>query len=344
MSVVAKESDLNGAGHQRHLSARCLVGYKARRVTGHCANCGEPIAGISGSTARGRDTAWFAHCPPCAELSQQNLQLVDDSLNQGRVLIYQCRICGINRTCRNGWRTRCHICLDERTAPDHPVLYEAQDLLDDIRGSRFETALVRQQLALPPGAKLTITAAAAYVAAQSLNAELDRYRRPGWKNLVTDVHGLPWIGYRLQSDSHGTWGTHQECGTRQKMQLGSIDCLQCGPEPNSRTHAARAENHYFLYLVQHRHMKKFGVGDERRVREHVRAGARLLQLLSGRHADVVHAERLLKQAHRKRVLRKTQLVMLPSFGRGTEVVPARVRVDLRDVFPDGRDALILQRQ
>ena len=113
--------------------------------------------------------------------------------------------------------------------------------------------------------------------------------------------------------------------------------MECEPDPSSRTHAARADDPYLLYLVQFGALQKFGVGNDPRVLEHLRSGARLRQVLAGRHAEVVAAERLLKQSHRPASWELTHLEMPNSFGRGTEVVMSTTNIDLRDVLSNGED-------
>lgn len=262
---------------------------------------------------------------------------MDDSLNDGKVLVYRCRRCGVDRTCRRGWRTRCHICPDERSTPALEVLQKGGALLQALRHDPEQKALILRQLDLPGRAKLSAAALAAHLAALTLNDELDRYRRSGWTEIVTDVHGLPWLGERLGDSSHGTSGVHRRCGTRQRLRIGAIDCPECGPEAGSRTHAAKADDPYLLYLVRFGREQKFGVGDDRRVREHLRAGARLLQVLTSRHADVVKAERMIKQIHRPVSMHSRKANRPRSFGKGTEVIPAKIRIDLHDVLHDGDD-------
>ena len=80
-----------------------------------CVNCG---AALSGPTAakRGPDTAWHLQCLECHKLVADQLDLVMDRPDGARIAIYRCTSCSTARSCRPGWRTRCHICLDERSA------------------------------------------------------------------------------------------------------------------------------------------------------------------------------------------------------------------------------------
>jgi len=92
--------------------------------------------------------------------------------------------------------------------------------------------------------------------------------------------------------------------------------------------------------VRHRRLQKFGVGDDRRVRAHLATGATVMQVLQARHADVVEAEMVLKRQKReaaKRIWTWRLNGMTSTFGVGTEVVSARVRIDLTDVLPNGKD-------
>jgi hypothetical protein len=160
--------------------------------------------------------------------------------------------------------------------------------------------------------------------------------RPGWDVLATDVHGLPWYDSG-RPHSHGTWGRHEKCGTIAKMTDGSLDCPSCGPEPGSRTHLARRDDPYLLYLVQTRKYQKFGVGNRHRIRTHIRSGAEVAQVLSGPFAHVILAEKALKDLHRDAIVRTVKRGMIESFGQGTEVVRRRSPVSLTQVMPDGQD-------
>jgi hypothetical protein len=112
--------------------------------------------------------------------------------------------------------------------------------------------------------------------------------------LAADVYGLPWKGIRADYLSHGTWPRHDACGMVAKLGLGAVDCPTCGPEPGSRTHHARRDDPYLLYLVCTKRWQKFGVGDQQRVRARVRGGAEVIQ---APFARIVLAERTLKQRH-----------------------------------------------
>ena len=162
-------------------------------------------------------------------------------------------------------------------------------------------------------------------------------QRPGWSVLATDIHGLPWAGQRLQFHSHGTWLRHGECGTITKLGPGVMDCPACGPAPGSRTHLARHDEPYLLYLVIHGRWQKFGVGDRRRVRTHLRGGAHVAQVLQAPFQQVVLAERALKQRYRQEITGRVKRGMIDSFGQATEVTHRREPINLRNVLPDGED-------
>jgi hypothetical protein len=158
--------------------------------------------------------------------------------------------------------------------------------------------------------------------------------------LAGDVHGLPWLGERDAPSSHGTWGYHDNCMTLQKLTLGSLDCVICGPRPGSRRYDVHRDDPYLLYLVRHRRLQKFGVGDECRVRAHIAGGAEVVQVLEARHADVVEAEMVLKRQKRaaaKRIWGWQLKRASTTFGVGTEVVPMRVPIDLMEVLSHGKD-------
>ncbi|MER7418326.1 hypothetical protein ABT346_16345 [Micromonospora peucetia] len=196
---------------------------------------------------------------------------------------------------------------------------------------------VRQFTGLAAAA-VPVRAAAEFQAAITLGEEHDRHRRDGWADLVGDVHGLPWYGRRKGTSSHGMWGLHLRCGSWQRLRGRA--CPECPPEPGDRSFAALRDTSYLLYLVRHREVLKFGVGGERRVKQHLLAGAELVEVLEGRHADVIAAEAILKRQKRNAAvpLRFWRTWRMPaSFGEGTEVVLKGVRIRLADVLPDGRD-------
>jgi len=303
-----------------------------RRGDKACVNCGDKVVGRAGGAGRGPDVAWFAHCWPCAELATEPMELIEDQPGGAAIQVLRCRRCGTERACRPGWRTRCHVCLDERGTPDLAVALEA---LGTLR-SNHQIGLLRQFLGLAGGEPIPIPGVTEFLAATALEATLDIYRRPGWTVLAGDVHGLPWLGERLGSASHGTWGRHDICGAVAVLKRGRTECPTCPPEPDSRTHRARKDEPHLLYLVRYRHWHKFGRGDDRRVRAHLRAGAHAVQVLTATHAEVVIGEATLKRRYREKTV-GAKPAMPNTFGTGTEVLPIRVPLDLAAVLPAGRD-------
>ncbi|WP_405089356.1 hypothetical protein OG767_16450 [Micromonospora sp. NBC_01392] len=298
-----------------------------------CVNCGDVVHGRANSRGRGPDIAWHAHCQPCAALVADQMERLDLLPEGSGVEIYRCRSCGTRRICRTGWRTRCHICLDERSAGY--ALAAGERLLARVPHEPAHAAQLRQFGGLTAEDDIPVRVAAEFQAAIALGTELDRRRRDGWDDLTGDVHGLPWHGERTAAWSHGTWGVHDRCGAWQRFRDRA--CPQCPPEPGDRSFAALRDTPYLLYLVRHRGLLKFGVGRPARVREHLRAGAELVEVVEGRHADVIAAEATLKR-QRTAPLRKWRTWRMPaSFGKGTEVVRVVVPIRLADVLPAGRD-------
>lgn len=300
-----------------------------------CANCADPLNGPR-AVPRGQDTAWFGQCQACVDLTGAQLELVHDRPGGNPIQIYRCRQCGELRCCRLGWRTRCHICLDERSY--EPWVAETGEwFLARLAEDPHLDRQARQLLQVGDDAKIAPRDAAQVASMLALAGHIQRYVRPGWTVLATDVYGLPWSGERTRPISHGTWGRHDQCGTISKLRVGSLDCPACGPEPGSRTHRARAGDPYLLYLVRNKRVQKFGVGDERRVRTHLRGGAEVVQVLRGRFAEVVLAEQTIKRRHRDNTVRPSARGMIDSFGEGTEVVRKRIPINLAEALPGGED-------
>ncbi len=89
---------------------------------------------------------------------------------------------------------------------------------------------------------------------------------------------------------------HKPAGTRlpgpARRAQGRRRARPPGPsarESGSRTHEARRDQPYLLYLVGTRKWQKFGVGDQPRVREHARGGAEVVQVLRAPFAQVTFA-------------------------------------------------------
>jgi hypothetical protein len=301
-----------------------------------CANCGEVLTGPC-AAERGPDTAWHGSCKACHGLAAEQMELTEDQPGGARIQIYRCRQCGDLRSCRPGWLTRCHVCLDERseesrleTASRHCLEMFSADPLLGLR--------VGRNLNVDRGQPITARVIVEATSCLTVATQLTQYERPGWTVIATDVWGLPWNGVRSRSVSHGTWGRHDQCDTVAKLRSGSLDCPACGPQPGSRTHRARHDEPYLLYQVRTRKgLTKFGVGTADRVRAHQRGGATVVQVLRAPFAEVVLAERTLKTAHAADLLNKRTRRMPASFGQGTEVVGRRVAINLLDVLAGGED-------
>lgn len=150
------------------------------------------------------------------------------------------------------------------------------------------------------------------------------------------ISGRP-AGSVPATSSHGTWARHQACGTIAKLRPGTVDCPACGPAAGSRTHLARRDDPYLLYLVVHRRWRKFGIGDDRRVRAQQRGGAEVIQVLRAPFAQVVLAETALKRQHRSQIAGRARRGMISSFGQGTEVTRRKTLIRLADVLPQDED-------
>ena len=298
-----------------------------------CVNCGSALSGPC-AVAAGPARAWYRHCRACAELVADQMDLVIDQPEGASIRIYRCRSCGTARSCRPGWRTRCHVCLDERSSG--PVITEAARRFQEMLAGDADLKRQARLLAAAPTRNTDRTAVEAS-AALVLATAVRRAERPGWDVLAADVHGLPWAGCKTASTSHGTWAQHQACGTIAKLRPGSIDCPGCGPSAGSRTHLARRDDPYLLYLVVHRRWQKFGIGDRRRVNAHQRGGAKVIQVLRAPFAQVVLAETTLKHQHRAQIAGRPKRGMINSFGQGTEVTRRKNLISLTDVLPQGED-------
>jgi hypothetical protein len=230
--------------------------------------------------------------------------------------------------------TRCHLCLDEHS---HGLVITAAAQRFRSGPSGDAESLPSLRLLYGARGRDADQAAVEASAALVLATVVRRAERPGWDVVATDVHGLPWTGSRTAATSHGTWATHLACGTIAGLRPGSIDCPVCGPAKGSRTHLARRDDPYLLYLVAQLGWQKFGVGDYRRVRSHQRDGAEVIQVLRAPFAHVVLAEAALKRMHRDQIAGRSRRGMLRSFGQGTEVTRRRTLISLTEVLPDGQD-------
>jgi hypothetical protein len=309
------------------------MGQGSTPIVRLCVNCGCSLP-KTGAESDGDAVAWFWHCRACAQLAAASLDLVADQPEGTSIQIYQCQRCGTQRSCRPGWKTHCHLCLDERSYGS--VVAEAAQR--SLAAQADDAGLQLQTRLLSAAANRdTDQAAVQASAALVLASVIRRAERPGWEILAADVHGLPWTGSKTASTSHGTWARHEVCGSIAKLRTGSTDCPACGPGEGSRTHLARRDDPYLLYLVTHRRWQKFGIGDQRRVRTHQRGGAEVIQVLRAPFAHVVVAETALKHLHRDQIAGRTRRGMISSFGQGTEVTRRKALIKLTDVLPHGED-------
>ncbi|MDT7787012.1 MAG: hypothetical protein QOF58_5431 [Pseudonocardiales bacterium] len=151
------------------------------------------------------EVAWCALCAPCLQVVSDQMKLLHDRPGGAEVQIYQCGWCGAARSCGVGWRTRCLVCLDDRSVPDPAVQKIAHRL--ELDGTWRENS--------------------EFIAATTVKIRLAKYFQPGWTVLATDMHGLPWTAFRWLTKSHGTWGSNAETGevTQLKHSRGEEDLL-----------------------------------------------------------------------------------------------------------------------
>ncbi|KOV82915.1 hypothetical protein [Nocardia sp. NRRL S-836] len=227
-----------------------------------------------------QEVAWCRLCAPCRQVTADQMKLLHDRPGGADVQIYRCGWCGTTRSCGPGFRTRCLVCLDDRSVPDPAVQRIAARL--DLTGTWRENSEL--------------------IAATTVKIRLAKYEQPGWTVLATDVHGLPWTGFRWLTKSHGTWGRNDDSGEVALLRKRS-----------------RPEETQLLYLVRYGKVLKFGRGPAERVHGHVRHGAVPVLVLSGRRQEVAVARDRLKRLHH------------------SELVSQRAPVDLFAVLPDGED-------
>ena len=287
-----------------------------------CANCGAAVSRRAQSGNRGPDIAWMVHCKECSAVVEGQMTLIDSRPSGSAVEFWQCRSCGSVRACRPGWRTRCPVCLDERTVVDADTVGDMQALLRSrgFRAELAETFDIESRAVTPKHALM------AQSVLYLMNHE-DSHARPGWTVLATDVWGMPW-GYRDPARSHGTWAAHDACGTVQTITKARPECRACPPEADSRTHRAKTGQPQYLYLVHYEGLLKFGHGDANRVRAHLRSGCELVTVLRGPFEDVVMAELAIKRAYRERLVDPQSWTMPVTFGAGSEVVTNDVVIAL----------------
>ncbi|MCW2915701.1 MAG: hypothetical protein JWN52_3769, partial [Actinomycetia bacterium] len=175
-----------------------------------CFNCRTPI--LSRARTGNQAVAWWTHCKACAALVEDQMTLVTSRPTEAKIAIYECRTCGTPRSCRTGWRTRCMVCLDERTClPDDAANLAAKALDALSRRRSSDTVLPRMQVDDPR----EVWQQCALVVIADKVASLSW---PGWTVLATDISGLPWEAATLlrepgRPQSHGTWARHDACGT-----------------------------------------------------------------------------------------------------------------------------------
>ncbi|MCE3554516.1 hypothetical protein LWC33_24040 [Pseudonocardia sp. RS11V-5] len=289
-----------------------------------CANCGTTL-GVPVTKKGGvRAVAWMNHCDECAEGVADQMVLAEEFTT---VQIWRCDWCGLTRTCRNGWTTRCHSCLDDRT--------NLADLDLDGLAAEFEAQFpdyVPQARLWLESDTLDDAGVHEYLSAAAYEEELEFRAQPGWTVIAGDVKGLPYE--RWGTESHGFWGIHDKCGTVQN--LSTRECRECEPEPGSRTHRARKDDPHLLYLVRNDGRLKIGHGDRNRILTHTRGGAEIVSVRKATFAETVKAEREILQRHKK-LIRTRHKNLPPSFGSGTEVLPGDTDVDLAEFLPDAED-------
>ncbi|GAA1859550.1 hypothetical protein GCM10009836_44710 [Pseudonocardia ailaonensis] len=289
-----------------------------------CANCGTSL-GVSVARSGGvRAVAWMNHCAECAEGVADQMVLDEELAGIG---IWRCSWCGLTRTCRRGWTTRCHACLDDRTNTRELEL----DGLAQAFASRFPGYFMQVQAELPT-IELDDVAVHELLSASAYADELEFRGQPGWTVVAGDVKGLPYL--RWGNESHGFWGRHDKCGKVQN--LSARECRFCDPEPGSRTHRARKDDPHLLYLVRYNDRLKVGHGDRGRILTHVRGGATIVAVRRARFAETVQAERAILRRHEK-LIKKRQRGLPLSFGSGTEVLPGGTDVDLAEFLPEAED-------
>lgn len=294
-----------------------------------CANCGVDLGVPTGVSGRVPAVAWMNSCHPCAEIARQMMELEQDRPDGKPIQIWRCRLCAGRRACRPGWRTRCHICLDERTTLTDAVL---DGLADELRAQLDpeQIADLREVFQLSPSDWIDDVQAFELFSVLDLDEELLLFERPGWTIVAGDLIGMPW-GPTGDAESHGIWSRHDACGVLQNVRR-LPECATCEPEPGSRTHRARANRPQLLYLVSFKHpelgpLLKYGHGDRARVMSHLAGGAEIVCAIQAPHQHVVAAERNLRRTHN--AVQVGPAAGLPlSFGRGSEVVPGHVDIAL----------------
>jgi hypothetical protein len=152
---------------------------------------------------------------------------------------------------------------------------------------------------------------------------MDRRAQTGWTLLGTDICGMPWYYDPNEATSHGTWAVHDDCGRVQKAgtrpQPHRMPALSARP---GVAYPPRPPGGQALPIPGRlQGPDQVWHGDEARVRAHLRAGAKVIQVVEALHGDVVRAELVLKRRHAG-IPREINRPMPRTFGAGTEVLPA----------------------
>jgi hypothetical protein len=295
-----------------------------------CANCWATLDVPLQRRGGVRAVAWMNHCDACADGVADQMTLLHDRPSGAAIQIWRCTWCGLTRTCRAGWATRCHGCLDDRTNLNELEL----DGLAAALEARYPELVpeARQWAALEPDEKLDAADVYEWVSAVAYEDELEFRAQPGWTVIAGDIKGLPYR--RWGTESHGFWGRHNACGTIQN--LSKLECQTCPPAVDSRTRRARQDDPHLLYLVRHGDHVKVGHGDRGRILTHIRGGAEVAAVRRATFSETVKAERAILQRHKK-LIRKRHQDLPRSFGAGTEVLPAGANVDLVEFLREAED-------
>ncbi|GAB2865692.1 hypothetical protein GCM10027176_79280 [Actinoallomurus bryophytorum] len=263
-----------------------------------CVNCHASVSGRADTGVRGPDIAWMVHCTACAVLVEGQMEPIVARPSGAFIDIFRCRSCGTPRACRPGWRTRCMICLDDRTRLPTDAGDLATKVLNTLPHRTDISTILGQGHSGDPRDVWR------YCARHIVEDRTASLARPGWTVLATDIWGLPWEIETREAESHGTWARHEICGTVQKVTRARPECKNCPPEENSRTHRAKAAQPQHLYLVCYGKLCKFGHGDANRVNLHLRAGANPIRVLKAPFEQVVAAESAIRRVprphHRRR--------------------------------------------
>ncbi len=152
-----------------------------------CANCTQPLTG-RGAVRRGPDTAWHGHCLGCHELVREQTELAEDRPGGMPIQVHRCLRCGDLRSCRPGWHTRCHVCLDERTDQRERA---SQECLAMFARDPLLALRVGRNIDLGRGQQITARVIVKATSCLTVASQLARFERPGWTVIATDVWGLP---------------------------------------------------------------------------------------------------------------------------------------------------------